>query len=406
MPHIAIAGMPALGHLNPTVPFVRELSRRGVEITYYTDERFRPVVEAAGARWYAYPPGTICAQDIAEATRVGGPLGVVGRVLSAAEAMVPFLIEQFRGGVDAVAFDSNALWGRIAASTLDLPTISLMTTIMLGPADYRRMTGGEWMALLPALRGLPGVVAARRRLVRRFGTRVFPPPPALPLRGDVTIFPIPRQMQPSHPLIDESCHFVGPTIDTGRAVDPLDAELAAHLDTAEPVVLVSLGTLHAGTEAFFRGCFEALAGLPVRAVIAIGSRTDLDHLGTPPQNVVVRRSVPQIAVLARANAFITHGGMNSVLEALSYKVPMVVVPQQVEQLAIGSTVADRGAAIVLRHHLSHRPVPPAQLRQALGRVLADAHLRRSAETIRGELFTGGGAVAAADAIQTLLDGHR
>lgn len=404
MRRIVLTGTPAAGHVNPSLPLVRELVRRDVEVTYYTDADFRAVVEGAGARWCPYPANTISARDIAEATRAGGPLRVVARALPATETLVPFLVAQLRAErPDAVAFDSNAIWGRMAAASLDLPTISFMTTLLLGRADFKRLTAREWVTtLLPMLPDLPRVAAARRQVVRRFGKDLYPPAPTLPMRGDVTLFPIPRELQPPHPLIDEHCHFFGPMIDPASRIESVDTELAAHLAGPEPVVLVSLGTLHAGTEDFFRGCCTVLADLPARIVLAVGANTDPQRLGRPPANVLVRRSVPQLAVLGRAAVFVTHGGMNSVLEGLANGVPLVVLPQQVEQLTIGWAVAERGAAVVLRHNLSNRPVPPVELRAAVDRALTDPSPRASAQAWAGNLFAGGGAAAAARVIQDFL----
>jgi MGT family glycosyltransferase len=234
--------------------------------------------------------------------------------------------------------------------------------------------------------------------VRRFGTHLFPPSPTLPMRGDVTIFPIPRALQAPNPLIDDRCHFVGPT-PTGRGED-LDPELDAHTDGSAPVVLVSLGTLHAGTTEFFRTCFRVLSELPVRAVVAAGPRAD--DLGPVPANVIVRDSVPQLALLERTAVFVTHGGMNSVLEGLGRGVPLVVIPQQVEQLLIGRAVAERGAGVVLRHNLSHRPVPADQLGAAMRRALHDTALRTSAQAFAETIATGGGAAAAADVVEGVV----
>lgn len=151
------------------------------------------------------------------------------------------------------------------------------------------------------------------------------------------IFPIPRDLQPPHHLIDENCHFVGPMIDSTSRVESADSELAAHLDGPEPVVLVSLGTRHAGTKTFFRSCFSAFADLPARIVLAVGSEIASRRLGQPPPNTLVRASVAQLDVLTRTSVFVTHGGMNNVMEGLVNGVPMVVVP---EQLTIGSLVAE------------------------------------------------------------------
>lgn len=89
---------------------------------------------------------------------------------------------------------------------------------------------------------------------------------------------------------------------------------------------VSLGTLHAGSDDFFRTCFRVLADLPVRVLLAVGSHTFPARLGRPPANPLVRASVPQLEVLRRTAVFVTHGGTNSTLEGLSHGVPLAVIP--------------------------------------------------------------------------------
>jgi MGT family glycosyltransferase len=137
-------------------------------------------------------------------------------------------------------------------------------------------------------------------------------------------------------------------------------------------------------------------------VLATGSATSAEQLGPLPANVLVRRTVPQLDVLAHAAVFVTHGGMNSVLEGLAGAVPLVVVPQQVEQLIIGAEVAERGAATVLRQHLSHRRVPPAELRAAVERAVTEPVQRTAAHELAATLCVGGGAAAAARAIEDLV----
>ncbi|MFD2078210.1 hypothetical protein SAMN05421678_1238 [Actinopolymorpha cephalotaxi] len=410
MSHVAMTGMPASGHVNPTLPLVRELVDRGVDVTYYSTAEFADAVERAGAKFRAYPDGAISSRDIAAATQSGSSVRVVGRVLEATLTLVPFLREEFaRERPDAVAYDSNALWGRVTAAGLGLPTISFMTTMVLGPADFKGLTAREWAHTLRlTLLDFPQTVRVRRRVLRRFGTDVVPSTPMLPMFGDLTLFAIPREIQPDNARPDERCHFLGPTVSAGGTVNSglrgaeVDAELAAHLDGPDPVVLVSLGTLHAGTGEFFRTCFKALADLPARVVLAVGHSTDPTELGSPPANTLVRGTVPQLEILRRAAVFVTHGGMNSALEALAYGVPLVVVPQQVEQLIIGRTIAERGAAVVLRQHLSHRPVPAGELRTAVDRMLTDSSARDRARALGAGFGSGGRAAAGADLVEEFL----
>ena len=48
MPKALVFSVPAHGHINPSLPLVKELVGRGHEITYFTTEDYRPRVEATG----------------------------------------------------------------------------------------------------------------------------------------------------------------------------------------------------------------------------------------------------------------------------------------------------------------------------------------------------------------------
>ena len=72
------------------------------------------------------------------------------------------------------------------------------------------------------------------------------------------------------------------------------------------------------------------------------------HLGTIPRNFIVQEFVPQLELLQRTALFITHGGMNSVSEALYYGVPLVVIPQSADQNLVGQRIEQLGAGKALR----------------------------------------------------------
>ncbi len=54
-------------------------------------------------------------------------------------------------------------------------------------------------------------------------------------------------------------------------------------------------------------------------------------LGPIPDDWLVRASLPQVALLRHANLLVTHGGNNSVTEALTHGVPMLVLPFSTDQ---------------------------------------------------------------------------
>jgi len=396
--------MPAARHINPTLPLVAELTGRGSRVIYCATEQFRERIERAGAHFVAYPSDTIDAEAIATGTQSGSSVAIVRTILRASRTLVPFVLELIRREApEAIMYDSNALWGRIAGAGAHLPKVSFMTTFFVGTDGYRRLQGREMLSTIPPmLPDLPAVLLERRRLGRRFDKSWFPPSPMFPMRGDLTLFGVPRALQAPDSRIDASCHFLGPLASPGSTAEvELDEELNGFLSDDRPSVYVSLGTLHRGSEAFFRTCFSVFATSGVRAVIACGPGVDPDDLGTPPQNVLVRTSVPQTSVLRRVNVFISHGGMNSVLESLSCGVPLVVVPQQIEQLLIGLAVEERGAAVVLRRGLTGRGITDTELAAAVERASLDEHCRAAAD-LGNEFVDPGAAAEAADLIEELI----
>ncbi len=51
MARFLIGTIPAVGHVNPTLPIARSLVERGHEVWWYTGQAFQPKVEATGARY-------------------------------------------------------------------------------------------------------------------------------------------------------------------------------------------------------------------------------------------------------------------------------------------------------------------------------------------------------------------
>lgn len=159
-----------------------------------------------------------------------------------------------------------------------------------------------------------------------------------------------------------------------------------------PQVYVSLGTTFNRAPEFYRACFEAFEGEPYRVLLSTGGREQ--PLPDAPANVEVRAFVPQLEVLARAAAFVTHGGMNSANEALQFGVPMVVVPQRGDQYLVAGRVAELGAGLTI----APRDVTPERLRDAVGRVVRDPSFRARARALGRGLEEAGGYRRAAEHI--------
>jgi MGT family glycosyltransferase len=165
--------------------------------------------------------------------------------------------------------------------------------------------------------------------------------------------------------------------------------------TGKPLIYISLGTIYNARPEFYRACFKAFGATAWQVVMAVGSQVSKELLGQAPGNFIIREVVPQLEVLKRASLFITHGGMNSVSEALYNNVPMVVLPQSADQPWIGKRVAELGAGQMLLK----RKVSPSHLRQAAEKVLSQPSYVQAATLIGNSLRLAGGYQKAVDEIE-------
>ncbi len=104
----------------------------------------------------------------------------------------------------------------------------------------------------------------------------------------------------------------------------------------------------------------------VRAAIASGS-ADRDDLGALPESWLVREFLPQVRLLSRAAAAVTHGGNNSVTEATTFGVPVVVLPFSTDQFAGAAGLETAGTGTALAPNEASVDELAAALRAVLDR---------------------------------------
>ena len=118
-----------------------------------------------------------------------------------------------------------------------------------------------------------------------------------------------------------------------RYRDDASAESSAPLpswgDPELPLVYVTFGSVIGSLPTFarvFREALDGLADLPVRVLMTVGRRVDVDALGRPPANARVQGWWPQSEVLRHAAVLLGHGGFGTTLGAIAAGVPQVVAP--------------------------------------------------------------------------------
>ena len=283
---------------------------------------------------------------------------------------------------DCIVADSMAVWGKAVARKLGVPFVSSTTTFAFNRYSAKIMKRDDG-GLLRMLTAMP---KAGREL-KRLREKGYPVRNILDIlqndnMTDTVVYTSP-EFQPCAETFSDKYAFVGPIV--REAKETVEK-------TGGKLVYISMGTVNNDLLPLYRACIEAFQDGKRQVILSAGEQVDIAALGELPDNIAVYPRVDQIAVLEKADAFISHCGMNSASESLYFGVPLVLLPQTAEQGGVAERVRQLGAGI--------RPgrQDAAGIRAAAEEVLTDRTYRENAEKIRDGFRRCGGAAAAADKI--------
>lgn len=190
-------------------------------------------------------------------------------------------------------------------------------------------------------------------------------------------------------------HYVGLLGRPASDTVPFPFEL---LD-GRPVLYASLGTVMGSAPGVYRTLALACEGLPVQLVITLGGAAETaEHADLPGNPIVVRRA-PQLAILRRAALTFCHAGLNTVLESLSFGVPVLALPMVTDQFAVGARLGRSGAGEAITRKQFDSPV----LQATLSRLLTVPSYRARAAELAISLQRSGGEKRAAEIIERAMN---
>ena len=200
---------------------------------------------------------------------------------------------------------------------------------------------------------------------------------------------------------------------TARAnLDPMRGSPAVHhvgvvwqgtptqaIPSPTPRILVSLSSCaYAGQRRMLQKILDALEPLAVQGIVTVGPGIDSVGLRVP-SNASMHSWLDHDEVLAGASLVVGHGGHSTAMRALSFGVPLVVMPANpfIDQKRVGAQLAKVGAGILLPKHAGSK-----RIREAVSRVLCDPQYSEAAAGIAARIRERDGAEVAADAIEEFL----
>ncbi|MCB0083678.1 MAG: hypothetical protein KDE47_22215, partial [Caldilineaceae bacterium] len=175
MSKIVILTPPAHGHINPTLPVAQELVQRGQQVVYYNTEEFRPAIERTGALFREYPTELLSSEQIRQVLQGGNMINIPVLLLRATEKLLPFLLPALERELpDLLFFDSIAVWGKMAATLLNVRSASSLATLVFDERSLQITPRKLWLLLRQSIPNAPALIRAGLRLRRQYGPGSFP----------------------------------------------------------------------------------------------------------------------------------------------------------------------------------------------------------------------------------------
>jgi len=219
--------------------------------------------------------------------------------------------------------------------------------------------------------------------------------------GDVLLLNYPEELHdPTRTALLPPHRFLGSAV---RDEAP-DVEVEAWLAESDlPVIYVSFGSFLAVRGDVLARVAEALRAIGetravdvvrggaarVRVAMAVGP-TDPTELGVIPETWLVRGFLPQVTLLRAAAVAVSHAGNNSVTEAMTAGVPLVLLPFSTDQFAGAAALEEAGVGVALDPNAASA----ADIHDAVERMLSLACEARDrlddlSASLRGSTLLGG-----------------
>jgi zeaxanthin glucosyltransferase len=412
MSHFGILPYKGSGHLNPLVALSQRLIDRGHRVTFFQKPEVESKIRQHGLEFVLIgPPKSSAAEDDRAGDRSGlSSVAALRHNLSRiAGDMEMFLREAptalANSGVDMLIIDEIVLSGPTLAEMLRLPYFVVSTSV---PRNF------GWTApcrILPRQSCFERVQDALLQVsilemsgpVERRLDKYRQQAGLGPIGAMEMVFPALAYIAQMPECIDfpqyglpRNFYYTGPFVDEGarRRVDfPWD-----RLD-GRSVVYASLGTTRKSDPGIFHLIAEACHGLDLQLAISLGGRRDPEMFAGLPGDPLVVREAPQLELIKRAEVVITHGGLNTALEALMEGKPMIVIPKSFDQPAVAARLEWLGVA----EALPVEGLSAEQIRVALAKVLSDPSYREAARAMQARILSACGLERAADIIEELSE---
>ena len=197
--------------------------------------------------------------------------------------------------------------------------------------------------------------------------------------------------------IPKNTYLVGPSFPPGERGDEVD--FPWDILDERPTIYASFGSQIYYQPEIFERISRATAALDVQVIISCGDLANSDWAESLPDHVHTFSYTPQRELLERVDLMVTHGGANSVREALAAGVPLLISPVCNDQPIQAHFIRKRGVGT----ELDLFEASDDEAREALEELLDDdAPQRDAVDQVAPSFSLLNGARQTAKLVETLL----
>lgn len=354
---ILFINLPYQGHVVPTIGLVQELIKLGCNVTYLMPFDWEDKVAESGAVFHGYKNHRQLSEQIKNAYAV-------------ADKITP----EF----DLIIYEQFFFLGKHLAEKHNKPVVRIFTAPVTNQKLMKQFITAKGPLSIFKHKWI--AKAFTKDIVKAITTDKYSPlktdnwldeiienPPALNL-----VYTL-REYQPyEEEFSDEQYKFLGPSIYERESAD------FDFTKGEKPVLYISLGTVLKGAVSFFQTCIDAFRDKNIDVIISVGHKFQIKKLKNIPPNVHIYPSVPQLQILKMADVFVTHGGMNSVSEALVYGTPMVIIPFVSDQPVNAECIERLGVG----KHLEYPNVNTDTLKSVVSSMLENNRIQTNIQQLQ------------------------
>ena len=377
----------SMSHWQPLVPLAQALEATGHEVAFAARERFCTKIEANGFR--CFPAG----EEVTEEERKQWAQQTVG--LSPQEETFFMLRHGFAG------FGAE----RRLADLIDIIRDWQADIVVHENTEFAGCVAAERQGIAHAIFQItatwPFFLEAVEPPLARMREFVGLPPqdPAEMLYRHLLLFPRPLSLWDpavTVPATMQPFRYAGFSQSGEEGLPPWVAELEER-----PTVYATLGTFDNNRTDILEAILAGLRDEQLNLILTVGRNRDPQEFGEQPDNVHVERYIPQNLLLPYCDLVLCHGGSGTMMDALSYGLPLVMIPIAADQPENAQRCMDLGVARVVepdRRTEEAGPLPEA-IREATREVLGERRYRQAAQGLRQEIEE----LPGLDGIVTLLE---